>query len=311
MIRHLGISLFMSLAVSAASAAAPICSSLFPVDIGGMQIFQKGSGPQMAYRESGDISAQNVIVFLNGIDKDSHEWDGVRDRLMTKKVSAHYLQLDLIGQGETAKLNSQVQEIPYQEQIKLLQDFLASKNLNGKNLILIGHSYGGGIAARYIHDNPGAVKSAVLINPFVDNLEFHQPVVGPMMAWTQFFSAMSGLGGLYEAQLQLSADMAALATWPVYNYLDRAKADLPHILSLTYGIRNLGMTAAVSNPGSTRMNLVISGLDELIPTEAHMQLWAHVPEANRGLFQRLPLTHESVVQAPDQITEAIAKALGL
>lgn len=312
MIWRLVATILLSLWISTASAAPLLCAGIFTSGAStssGTQVFQKNAqSPRMAYQVSGDTSAETVIVFLNGIDKSSREWDQVRDIMIAKKTPASYIQLDLLGQGQTAQL-SPTTHIPYEQQVQLLKDFLDSRSLHGKKLVLIGHSYGGGIAARFVHDHPGIAHSVVLVNPFVDNLESYQPVIGPMMAWARHYAAMTGASAVYESHIQISADLGAISSWPMYAYSGRADAELSNVLALTHGIRYLGMTESVSAPGNTIIHLVISSWDEMIPEAAHDDLFDHIPANNRGVYLVMPVSHESVVNSPQQVVKAIDQAL--
>lgn len=284
------------------------CRALFLAEWKEVEIFTTDKRRQIAMKTKGPVSAETVVIFLNGIDKNMKQWDSVQSHLAREKSDWLSVQIDLLGQGRTSDLNPDSRpEIPFREQTEVLKNLIQSKGWQNRKLILVGHSYGEGIAARFARDNPGWVKEAVLIAPFVDHLETYQPGVGPMMWWVKTWSEMWGMRDLYDFNVLYGSDLGTIAAWPVYSFWHASEGSLRDMLALSRGIRHLKMNESVAQALSTKIHLITSLADELIPAVAHEQLWAHV--ANRRTFARLPTTHESVTHDSRGVALAILRAL--
>jgi len=289
------------------SAAAPICSwSLEKATVSGVRV----NGVEVAYTVSGDFDAKTAVIFLPGLERDQSEFQSVENKMLAQKPHLLSVRLDLLGQGATGKRMQVTTEIEFQDQLTLLDHLLATKELAGKKIVLVGHSYGGGIAARYAADRPGVVKDVILVAPFVDHLEIHQPGVGPMMAFTKFWLDFSNLGAFYESAVGMSSEAGSLMTWPAYSMLNGVDANVGHVLAMTRGIRNIKMTEAVSKMDArTRVSFVISQFDELIPGPAHLQLWNAVPPASQGAYYPIWASHNGVQLLPSFVATPVLNIL--
>jgi len=63
------------------------------------------------------------------------------------------------------------------------------------HLGILGHSMGGHIALRYLHDHPDVFQSAVLVSPMFDILS--PSSVNKTVRWMTWFAVHAGLGGRY------------------------------------------------------------------------------------------------------------------
>lgn len=276
----------------------------------GLSVHESASGHKIAYRRSGPPGAGTVVVFLNGIDKDQGQWNEVRDRLAREKSDLGFLQLDLLGQGKTSELTPwSGNSIPFAEQVRFLREILEKEGLRGRTLVLAGHSYGGGIAIRFMREHPGWVKDVVLIAPFVDHLETYQPVVGPALWWTKMWSEMWGFKEWYDFNVLYGSDAATIALWPLYAYWHQSGGNLRDMLALGRGIRDLRMADSIAQAGETRVHMAVAMADEMIPYLAHVRLWNAVPKSNRGTFSHLATTHEALQQSPSAVALAILDAV--
>lgn len=289
------------------SFASGMCSQLFfEASQKAVTVFQTHDAKKLSYKISGDPDSPNVVLFLNGLDKNYNAWNEVRDIILDKHPHVQYIQLDLLGQGETSRLNRSQTTIPYQNQIEALKEFISNQKLNEKNLILIGHSYGGGIAARFTRDNPNIVKRAILISPFVDNLETY---AGPAMAMIKSSYEMFGLKSLYDAQVQSAFAMGVNAFWNPKSSPAQT-SNKSDVIALTGGIRNINMRQSIAQINHTTVDFIISNKDELIPNRAHSELYDHLSPENRGYFLRINASHDSPTTAPENLAAALLHIFG-
>jgi pimeloyl-ACP methyl ester carboxylesterase len=92
----------------------------------------------LAYNEYGK-GHKETLLFIHGFGESRYTW-----RFLIKPLSKkyHLVTVDLKGFGESPKTEDE--DYSVYDQAKLLQDFIAKKEL--KNLTIVGRSFGGGVA---------------------------------------------------------------------------------------------------------------------------------------------------------------------
>lgn len=122
------------------------------VEIDGRSVYVEDRGP----REAGDGDAVPV-VFVHGFGASSHAWRQVVERLPGRRTVA----LDLYGFGWTERPPGRA---PYtrQGQVDLVRAVL--DRLGVARADLVGHSYGGSVAAAFAAAYPERLRSLVLVD---------------------------------------------------------------------------------------------------------------------------------------------------
>ncbi len=271
-------------------------------------VFITSDKSKIAYRYSGNSDADTVVIFLNGINKNYDQWDGVIAKASQARSDLQFIQVDLFGQGRTSELNP-LKEIPFQKQTKMLRELIHNLIPRDKKIFLVGHSYGGGIAARFTKENSAKVAGLLLIAPFVDYLEAHQPIYGNILAVNKSILDFWGMGLMYESYMNWASELGIRQTWTKYAAYTQTAANMADVIALTHGVRYLGMTDAVKNVGTTKINLLVSERDKLIPNSAHQLLWNNVPALNRGFIDVINSSHDSVTESPELVVNALLLAL--
>lgn len=113
------------------------------------------SGGQLFWRETGH---GDPVVFLHGTWEDGNQWDPVMRSLAPH---AHCFAPDLLGCGESIAPLTESGSIT--QQVTALREYVQALRL--RRPILVGHSLGGWVAARYWATHPDTVRGAVLIAP--------------------------------------------------------------------------------------------------------------------------------------------------
>lgn len=136
---------------------------------------------------SSSTGAGEPVLLIHGFGASSYSWRHVIEPLAQKN---RVIAIDLKGFGNSPKPRDDAYSV--YEQARLIRNFILENNL--KNLHIVGHSYGGGVALAvsiYLSaSNPGLQKSLVLI----DSVAYPQelpgfvkilatPVLGPLLTY--------------------------------------------------------------------------------------------------------------------------------
>ena len=114
-----------------------------------------------------DYSASNkpklTVVFIHGIASSSAAYAHALEYLEAdKKLNARYVAFDLLGSGNSLK--SDELDYNYDEQLDALKRAIEKADIKTP-FILVGHSMGTFISARFVSKNPGLVKRLILVSP--------------------------------------------------------------------------------------------------------------------------------------------------
>ena len=137
---------------------------------------------QLFWREIGQGTA---VVFLHGSWTDGDQW---RDVLVKLGQSHHCLAPDLIGFGESQRLQDKSAYAIAME-VETLAELFESLRL--KAVVLVGHSLGAWVAARYALQYPQQVKALCVLEP--------EGIVYDPQRWRQERWLASRFGGLWLA----------------------------------------------------------------------------------------------------------------
>ncbi|MCE7915540.1 MAG: alpha/beta hydrolase [Nitrosomonas sp. PRO4] len=139
---------------------------------------------QLAFHSAG---TGDPVMLIHGFGASSYSWRHIIEPLAQKN---RVIAIDLKGFGDSPKPRDDAYSV--YEQARLIRNFILKNDL--KNLHIIGHSYGGGVALAasiYLAEsNPGLQKSLVLI----DSIAYPQelpgfvkilatPVLGPLVTY--------------------------------------------------------------------------------------------------------------------------------
>jgi len=120
-------------------------------------VFRRGGPPPLHI--ASDVGAGPVIIFIHGIASSAATWDRVIPQL-----SDHYrcIAIDLLGFGESVAPPNATFTI--EEHVEAIRATIASLRLRAP-FILVGHSLGSLLSARYAAQNPARVSKLVLVSP--------------------------------------------------------------------------------------------------------------------------------------------------
>lgn len=98
-----------------------------------------GADRRIVFRELGRADGPLTLLLLHGLGTSKYMW---RDFTPAFEADYRVVVVDLLGYGDSSKPLDADYTLP--AQAKLMREFIAARNLD--NLVLLGESYGGGIA---------------------------------------------------------------------------------------------------------------------------------------------------------------------
>lgn len=116
-------------------------------------------GEKIAYREI-DNNASTTVIFVGGLSA----WNGTLERVVqelnSKKSDLNYIAIDLPPFGYS--IPDPEKKYFRDTQAERLASFIKNKKIT--NVILVGHSYGGGPATEYVLRDQTVVRKLILID---------------------------------------------------------------------------------------------------------------------------------------------------
>ena len=119
---------------------------------------------EKTHDHSGSDSPKLTVVLIHGIASDSSAYNSALEYIEAKDTmkDIRFVTFDLLGSGKSQKDDSL--NYDYADQLTALENSIAKLNL-GTPLVLVGHSMGTFIVARYAKEHPGEVKELILLSP--------------------------------------------------------------------------------------------------------------------------------------------------
>jgi len=119
---------------------------------------------KMAYLEN-NVKSEETLVLIHGFGGTKDNWNSMVELWGGNMVELwggkyHVIAPDLPGHGES--ISTKTLGYTTTQQAQRLETFLKAKKV--KNIHIVGHSMGGAIALRYLHNNPENVSSLILID---------------------------------------------------------------------------------------------------------------------------------------------------
>jgi pimeloyl-ACP methyl ester carboxylesterase len=116
-----------------------------------------GDGIRLHARDWGDGSAGRPVVLLHGLSSNARIWDGVAPLLLASGLRP--VAIDQRGHGESEQPTSGYDFATVASDLSH-----ALEALGLAEPVLVGHSWGAGVALQYAADRPGAVACLALVD---------------------------------------------------------------------------------------------------------------------------------------------------
>lgn len=119
-------------------------------------------GVKMRYVDIGN-ELNPIVIFIHGAPGSLDAFNKfLKDPLLRRKT--RMIAMDRAGYGQS---NSGIAETSLEKQAKLIEPLLAKNKNNGKP-VLVGHSFGGTIAAKLAMDYPDKIGGLILVGAAID-----------------------------------------------------------------------------------------------------------------------------------------------
>ena len=118
-------------------------------------------GSKIHYVEEGN--GANTVLFLHGCPTSSYLWRNIIP-ILTASGNNHCIALDLIGFGKSDKPDI---DYNFQDHFRYVKGFIDEMQLcNNKNLIIVGHDWGGVLGFWYAFNNQERIKGIAFMETF-------------------------------------------------------------------------------------------------------------------------------------------------
>ncbi|MFP4158794.1 MAG: alpha/beta fold hydrolase [Desulfosalsimonas sp.] len=276
--------------------------------------FRTSDGLSIRYalwRSAGDTSAGSIL-YLPGRAEFMEKNLDVFERLCSRGLDVY--ALDWRGQG----LSDRIIENRYKGYVRDYSDFLSDLNLFVQSFYLpaavsprfvLGHSMGGNIGLRYLHDNPGVFDRAVLVSPMFDINTF--PFPGRL---ARRLTRAAVRKGLAERYIPGAGDFNPAAKHfrsnPLTSDYERFMYEIREIEKNPYlalgGVTYQWLAASfdsidvIKTPGyaeavSTPVLVVSGGRDPIVSRKAHRRICRRLPDCR--LLELRGARHEILKEA--------------
>lgn len=231
---------------------------------------------------------QETLVFLSGLADDTKVWEPLITNL---KASYRIFLINLIGQGESLSIDTQQNvsgfKVSIEEQSQALEQILNTIPLNSP-FHLIGFSYGGAVALEYQRTNTDRVITLNLWLPFVIRLDFSSPVSQIWKSNMDILTQYNPLARYFSKRWSLSYHQW-LSHYMHFRFSKRVpQFNLRQVaVEMSQGALDYNGLSQIKNIKSTRVNLVISHMDTLVPVTLYNQIWDTLPIDSKGLCLRV------------------------
>lgn len=249
--------------------------------------FQKGQG--------------DVAVFLNGLDDSTQVWEST---VISLAAPQPRLFVDLMGQGASLKAELESgEEYSYQisaaEQGTALLELFAFLGI--KKRIIIGNSYGGGVALWLASQEPELTEKLVLINPFVLRLDLSFPLARAYAFQYKMLRRLTPAAFQSPFQMIENSYEKFIHNYMHYRFKNRIGSEEMREASvaLSRGMMEFNSFEVLENLPEQAVYLIFSELDTLVPRSLYQEFWLRLPPGKkRNALELAHGDHLILEQAP-------------
>ncbi len=252
-----------------------------------------------------------TLVFLNGLTDSQHSWAKITEAI---PGPVSILTLDLLGQGTT--LQKQILKgrsnfsFSVEDQCSVITQLLNRLNIRTQ-IILVGYSYGGGIAIAWANQNPEQIQKLILLLPFIIRLDQSHPIT---RLWWNHLGTLKNLPGFFGRQAQM---LERVYENFLENYMSMRFTKIAPdpqarraAVDLSKEIMKLNVFEQVGNLPLHSVYLISSENDALIPHALYTEFWKKLPVQSKQAWIKITNgEHLLLEQAPALVARWIKQII--
>lgn len=275
------------------------------------QPFKCASGREIFYEYQSGQGAP--LVFLNGLDDSMEVW---KKTVQPLEAEGPRLFVDLLGQGESLRKELESGQ-SYDYQVSLAEQGQALLELfeflKAESVVLIGNSYGGGVALWLASQKPQVVEKLILINPFILRLDLSFPWARLYAAQYQFLRKMTPHAFHSPFHIVESSYEKFIHNYMHFRFKKRIHDEKLRDVSvaLSRGAMNFNSFQILQELPDRSVYLIFSEFDTLVPRSLYHEFWLRLPPLKkRNCFQLAHGDHLMLEQSPLFVCRTLKDILG-
>lgn len=272
-------------------------------------------GQRLAYRVSGSAGKPPMVLLHGMAETSAYFWRGL---IAHFQHDYHIFAFDLLGHGDSSK---PLFGYGIPQQARLVHGALDALGLSSSQVVMVGHSLGGIIAARLCANYPDSVKALVLYDvPLprgaVGNLRVLLPGI-PVRAWLPLSLMLLPGAALFATVLPFRKIIGwLLYAWGIPHRRDQIQDDL-----LDQAVRNSRFSIAETIPRAFLLEDVVRDLhkicartlvlvgdnDVVVPLKMAQDCTGRIAGARMVVIEQAG--HVALIDQPDQFNTAVESFL--
>ena len=256
------------------------CAEVFQAEFANKESFVHfSSGREMNLLVEPAKPDKETFLIIHGLGMDLHSLDGIAQGLQAKGFGT--IQMDLHGHGKTLTKYMEhsrlvPDKIPYENQVEDLAELIRESNL--KNVHIIGHSYGGGIAIALAKkfSNTSVIKSIHLMAPYLQALDRYYQSFNPAFVYWKWMVGQKGIDFTLDPLTKANMETILTRFYKDRDYPNNASIPLDKLkqlniqveaaIAVTMGIREFNpLKSDLDISRSTSIQLFAAENDQLVP----------------------------------------------
>ena len=244
------------------------------------------------------VAGKSTIVILNGLTHTTENWNTFLKHF--KREGHGILQIDLAGQGETLAKNGAVFHIiRHQDQAAYISRVIKNLNIRSK-VVVLGLSYGGGIATYFAEKFPQMVSKLIILAPYTEpqpeqDKWIKDQITNTRIAFPYNTATDDELYDYFLKQLVYSVYPAAEPD------LLRIPYKLEAVFRMCQGVRRLYTAKHSATLPPNSVHLVGGGSDQLVKPEVLDRFWSALPVASKASRLIIKSTDHDLIKLQPKI----------
>jgi pimeloyl-ACP methyl ester carboxylesterase len=241
-----------------------------------------------------------TIFCLNGLTWSTRDWEVLVKALDKIEPGLGVVLYDMKGMGRTLLRTGMVREpITLEEQMQDLEDLQKTLHVQGPTVV-IGLSYGGGLALMNYAKNPNAFDKVIAISPFIASITDQDAIIRNSILWTRITFPMNTASDdeLYDYFLR----KLIYSTYPLVEpVVLENQYKLEAIFRMVQGARKFVAKQLSPQMRKGRLHVVGSIDDPYVKDQELRDFWQSLNGRGESYLRLTDTGHKSITERPELI----------